>query len=596
MSMSSISPFHYSVSWTVTTAAMLLTSHYTPKLFYPGACAYTLYNVIQFDQALLEKQNRSSIQRWMVTACLVMSAALAAAVIHAAHWTATSISHQELGLIFLKVGLILISTTFMTPHIRTIYLKGLHLSEQKEWKEIEPFLALDHSQTSTWLIDRLIRFSTLLFPSSAHHYGHHVQAETFPLLPESEREKLWKQEFEEFKTWHEISEEEEIAYLQFRCLHKLSFLSSQSQIRLVEEILQFQELVTDITPSLHPEFINFISHKRELLKSSLNTRITGFSSQITSPNFSTEALQQLQKDFSYLLAEVRLYLPKEAAALIRFRHDVIEPFLLEHERVVSASRVGQSPFDESDSPAHFFLLSSPTIGYPKLVQALRPEGETEATKLGHLYQLLDDHGIGTMQLFIDKVMEGNRTPFLQEKATIHGDSYDYAIPDTVFEKLQAYLSHKASFRLRIYQVLSTNFSTPAPTEELFERIAYRVTILFITLAPFLQNPILGLYGIFLGGLSRVPFPQWAYQGQLMDYATLVNVALRHPLLPQLRLAETSELKTFVKSDLLGKLTIVGYELVMGSMLLLARRRYSGLPPLKIGALIQGFAIGHETFS
>lgn len=82
----------------------------------------------------------------------------------------------------------------------------------------------------------------------------------------------------------------------------------------------------------------------------------------------------------------------------------------------------------------------------------------------------------------------------------------------------------------------------------------------------------------------------------MYYVVLIHLALRHPLLPQLRLAETREITTFVKSDLLGKASILGYELLLSSMLLLAKRKYDNLPPLKVGALVQGFAIGRELFS
>lgn len=598
MSTNSISSFHYSTSWAAATASTIIISHATPKLFYPAACTYTLYNIIQFDKALLEKQNREEIRKWMVTACFVTSVILTTALIHAVHWTAASIAYGELGLIVLKVGLILLSTSFMIPRIRTIYLKGEHLYQQREWKEIEPFLAADQQQFSTALSDRLIRFTTLLFPTSARRYGRHVQAETYALLPESECEQLWKQEFENFKTWHGIDAEGDLSYLQSSCLHKLSSLTSSSQIRLVEEILQLQEILPQVDLPLHTGFREYVDRERTSLRTSFEEKMKKFNEQIEElkSTFDKDGLQEFQRVFCIFFSKIRLYLPKETASLIQFRLAHIEPLINEFQKKVSASRVGQAPFDDDDSPADFFLLSSPFVSYPKLVQTLKPKGETDVDKLGNLYQLLNEYCIGTMKSFIDRVMNGDQTPFLQEKATAYEQSYHYPIPDTVFEKLEAYLRPKASFRQNVYEVLSNTFCTPTPALELLERTVYRVTILFITVAPLLQNPVLGLCGIALGAMSQVSFFHWSVYSQLMYYVVLIHLALRHPLLPQLRLAETREITTFVKSDLLGKASILGYELLLSSMLLLAKRKYDNLPPLKVGALVQGFAIGRELFS
>ena len=573
--MSSVNPILYSSGWAVTTVSMTVVRRYAPKTFYTATATLTLVNVVYFDKALLTTNNPEKLKKWIAVSCLVMSATLSSILVNSFILVPTLVKTRDLGKLFLISGAMMTLTGTLVPLIRSFYRKGL-----LDWKQIDSFVKQDRSKLSRGPIQTTYRQVALLFPSASQHLGPSVQPETLSLLPDPKREILWKKEFELLLELEPFLETTELNLARKTCARKLEFLSAESQIRLIEEIHKFPD------PSLlklHPEYTEHVENKKEELGLNLESKLSEI---------------KTKRDFDALLKQVRLYLPTETETLLKFQKETLIPQLNENEKKNSIKNADQDQIDLDDSPANFFLTRSKELGYSKLVKLLGAENFTD------LDQKLEERQIGTMGDFITHVLKGDSTLLKNLKPAPTSEKYNenYEISSEVFDKLKNYLQNSITLREKAYSVIASfEPASLSLREKSVSCFAYRAMILIMTLAPVIQNPELSLYGLTLAGLYQLKWVHWLVEQSginpnlVRSYGFYFSVAARRPVIPQIRLLETPELKQFLKSDIFGKLTIIGLELMITSTLLRPVSPIIGLPPIRIGSLIQGFAIGQEVF-
>lgn len=584
----------YASLFTLTTVSMTVVSRHAPKMFYLGVCTFTLVNVVYLDITLLTTTEGAPLKRWISVSCLVVSAMFFSIFVHTFTVTPPLLKSKNLGELCYRAGVLMTSVGVLVPLIRSFYRKSF-----LDWKQVDDFIQQDRTKMcNEWrFFDSLYRVSALLFPSTPYSS---IAPETMALVPDSQRELLWKQTLLNLEEVHAFVESlpdqdnkqdlrSELLVEFEKCARMLKCLSAESQIRLTQEIRRFEELYPNMTTSLHKAYLDYQGEQREALYLTLDTQMESFERALQSIQTPKE-FNDFQMKFFDFLGKIRFYLPAEMPKLQAFRITKMIPFQTSLQQKTSKKRAAENPLDLDESPADFFLSHSPTLGYPRFAHLLNDDVEAELTK----------YGITTLREFIDKVLGGDPKLLIELRAE---NSHEYIIPDVVFDKLRAYLKNGFSLRQRVYQTLASYAPTSSPFErEALSRLTYRVMILFMTLAPLIQDPSQALIGMMAAAAYQLPLiHQLALDLGIVHhfiiaYGPWLTAAARRPLLPQIRLRDTPELTEYLKSDVFGKMSLIGMELLTTAGLLHASLQVNVRPKLRIGPVIQGFVLGQELFN
>lgn len=610
----------YRGSFVATSIALTALSFYSLPYFMVGCTVAALGHAIAFNSVVCRSSSSNGIKHWTFVASFIASCVAISLVFRSTPTLVEgvqSLKGLELSDALFDLMIFPLVAGYGIPIAQALYERGLELLQMPKFEPMEFYLSRsqEYKNLVSLFLDKCAFACGVIAPGCLDYlpFTRRIQILTIPFCSK----ELQEERYGHLLSLCEIYPPKEACLLWETALNYLFI--QQQKWNLLPTIVQQSHLMPpemklafEGKPLFPEEVSQQIEQKKQAVDQNYSAKLTDFQRRLTSIKESLATLKgnlqkaaveaQIDADAANLLKEIdneyeqiKIFNPDLDTNELKKCWAELRMGALQEKIQAIRSKNKADRFDGDQDTWEYFLSlpdQGPPLPHPRPPQYLSyirllrlfhiavPAREDVHQTQEALQAALKKSKIETMGAFVQKILSGD-TARLQN-------------PTEVLDALEAYLKDD---RQILYRKLAGKVTEKAHVLMFVAaRITYLAVMTLIALAPLYAYPEMAIAG-FICSLPYYATPSLQdillltlIHPSLAGVLSIFQIAARRPFLSLIRGGHSALMDTYDTSSFLGKLRILGVELMYTSLLMRAQNQ-----GIAIGGVATGASIGREVW-